>query len=65
MNSDDLVITRAQYHRLVRENNRLRDLAYDIATTAPYGRRYVEAIYAARRVISELALSGHWDPELQ
>ena len=46
--------------RLVRENDQLRDVVCDIATTAPYGKRYVEAIYLCRRTIQTLNFQIDW-----
>jgi hypothetical protein len=57
--SDQVTLTKYQYQRLVDENNALRDGVYEIATTEPYGRSFVEAIYLTRKLIAKLGLTGY------
>jgi hypothetical protein len=63
--SDQVQVSREHYLRLVRENNQMRELVYGIATTAPYGKHYREAVYATRKIIIHLGLQGYWETDLQ
>lgn len=53
------------YNKLVFENGKLRDVVCDIATTAPYGKHYIEAIYMCRKALSDIGFREPWGREIE
>lgn len=48
------------YQKLQAEHKRLLDTVCDIATTAPYDKRYVDAIYQCRKALVGVTLNHDW-----
>lgn len=53
------------YQKLVAEHKRLLDTVCDIATTAPYDKAYVEAIYQCRKALTGIALNHDWSQHIE
>lgn len=52
------------YKKLQAEHKRLLDTVCEIATTAPYDKRYVDAIYQCRKALVGIALNHDWGQHL-
>lgn len=60
-----VTISEEVYNKLVFENAKLRDAVCDIATTAPYGKHYTEAVYICRKALSDIGFKAPWGDEIK
>lgn len=56
---ETVTLSKYQYQKLVEENNALRDVVYELATTPPYGLSFTKAIYLTRKTILRLGLKEY------
>lgn len=60
-----VTISEDVYQKLLFENSKLRDVVCDIASTAPYGKHYAEAIYICKRALFDIGFKGPWGNEIE